>query len=185
MWWWTAIEIFLAAAASGAAGVFGAIYGFRTAKQLRAAGEERVFISKWQLLYRGRGESGTPIDVPPREAEFVQFFFTADLFTTRDEPTGLRDIAVEFVTDGETRLSVVPADANSLKVGAMREDIQDVDVINLLPHQWSHWKFRRNVWGEDVKNVIEAEHVFFSATDPEGVRHRFPIADMPRGTLRF
>jgi hypothetical protein len=181
----TASQILMTGIVSGGAGIVGVIVGFCADRWLRSKGGERVMISDWKINYRGRGESGTPVDVPPAEAEFVQFFFTADIFNTRDEPTGLRDVCVDFVSGGRTRHSVTPGDADSLKIEVMREDIADVKVINLPPRHWKHLHLRRNVWGEDVKNVLAAEHVYLSVTDPAGKRHRYLIADLPRNALTF
>jgi hypothetical protein len=178
-------EILMTGIVSGAAGIVGVVVGFCADRWLRAKGGQRVFISDWKINYRGRGESGSPVDVPPADAEFVQFFFTADVFNTGHEPTGLRDVCVDFVAGGRTRHSVTPGDADSLKVGAMREDITDVTIINLPPKHWKHLHLRRNVWGEDVKNVLAAEHVYLSVTDPDGKRHRFLVADLPRNALSF
>lgn len=180
-----ASEILMAGMVSAGAGIVGAVTGFCTHYWLRTLGEERVFTSNWKILYRGRGESGGPVDVPPSEAEFVQIFFTADFFSTRNEPTGLRQVCIEFHSAGKSRLSITPGDANSLKVGAMREDMADVQVINLAPRQWAHWQFRRNVWGDDVKAVVAAEQVFLTFADPEGKTHRHLVADLPRKTLAF
>lgn len=170
---------------SGGAGIAGVIVGFCADRWLRSKGGERVIISDWKIQYRGRGEAGSPVDVPPSEAEFVQFFFTVDIFNTRDEPTGLRDVCVDFVSGGRTRHSVTPGDADSLKIEAMREDIADVKVVNLPPKFWKHLHLRRNVWGEDVKNVIAAEQVYLSVTDPVGKRHRYLISELPRHALTF
>lgn len=170
---------------SGAAGIVGAIAGFAAAHRGRAAGGERVLISHWKISYRGRGESGTPVDVSPADADFVQFFFTADVFNTRNEPTGLRDVCVEFVAGARTRLSVTPGDADSLKIEAMREDIADVSVVNLPPRHWKQLHLRRNVWGDDVANVVGADHVYLAMTDPDGKRHRYLVAELPRNALTF
>jgi hypothetical protein len=179
------LAIFVAALVSGFVGIVGVIYGFQTARRMREEGEERVFISKWKIHYKGRVEGGSPIDVSPRQAEFIQFFFTVDIFNTRDHATGFRNVQIEFVSGGQIRLAVTPADASTLKVEAMREDISEVEVINLYPRQWAHWNFRRNVWGPDVENVVNAEQVYLAFTDPDGNRHRHLIADMPRHALTF
>ena len=181
----TANQILMTGIVSGGSGIVGVVVGFCADRWLRAKGGERVFVSDWKISYRGRGASGTPVDVSPAEAEFVQFFFTADLFNTRDEPTGLRDVCVEFVGGGHTRLSVTPGDADTLKIEAMREDITDVKIVNLPPKHWKHLHLRRNVWGDDVANVLAAEHVYLSVTDPAGKRHRYLVADLPRNSLTF
>jgi hypothetical protein len=178
-------EILMTGMVSGAAGIVGVVVGFCADRWLGAQGGERVVIADWKISYRGRGEAGTPVNVSPAEAEFVQFFFTADIFNTRSEPTGLRDVCVDFVAGGRTRFSITPGDADTLKIEAMREDITDVKVINLAPKHWKHLHLRRNVWGEDVKNVVAAEHVYLSVTDPNGKRRRYLIADLPRNTLTF
>lgn len=178
-------EILVTGIVSGAAGIVGAVAGFCADRWLREKGGERVYVSDWRIQYLARGQAGTPVEVPPPDAEFVHFFFTADIFNTRLEPTGLRDVCVEFVAAGHKRLSVTPGDADSLKVEPMREDIADVQVINLPPRHWKHLHLRRNVWGDDVKNVLAAEQVFLAATDPDGKRHRHLVAELPRKTLAF
>jgi len=178
-------ELLVTGMVGAGAGIVGAIAGFVAARWLRSIGGERVLISDWRVFYRGRAEGGTPVDVAPSDAEFVQFFFTADFFNTRDEPTGLRDVCVEFHAGGHKRLSITPGDATSLKVGAMHEEITEIDVVNLAPRHWSHWKFRRNVWGDDVAAVVSAEQVYLAMTDPNGKRHRHLIADLPRKALAF
>ena len=181
----TSSEILVTGIVSGAAGIVGAVVGFCADRWMRSKGGERVFVSDWRMHYMARGQAGTAVDVAPGEAEFVQFFFTADIFNTRDEPTGLRDVCVEFVGAGKNRLSITPGDADSLKVEAMREDIAEIEVINLPPRHWKHLHVRRNVWGDDVQNVLAAERVFLAVTDPDGKRHRYLIADLPRKALAF
>lgn len=179
-------EILVTGMVSGAAGIVGALVGFCADRWLRQkGGGERVYVSDWRLQYLARGQAGAPVEVAPPDAEFVHFSFTADVFNTSLEPTGLREVCVEFVGDGKNRLSVTPGDADSLKVEAMREDIADVKVINLAPRHWRHLHLRRNVWGDDVKNVLAAEQVFLTATDPDGKRHRFLVAELPRKSLAF
>jgi hypothetical protein len=97
----------------------------------------------------------------------------------------LRDVCVEFVAGARTRLSITPGDADSLKIEAMREDITDVSVVNLPPRHWKQLHLRRNVWGDDVANVVASEHVYLSMTDPSGKRHRYLVADLPRNALSF
>lgn len=181
----TATEIVATGIVAGAAGIVGAVCGFCADRWFRSKGGERVLVSDWRLMYMGRGTGGTPVEVPPSEAEFVQFFFTADIFNTRNEPTGLRNVCVEFVGAGHNTLSVTPGDADSLRVEVMREDIANVEVINLPPRHWKHLHLRRNVWGDDVKNVLAAEQVFLAVTDPQGKRHRHLIANLPRKALGF
>ncbi|HEY2586495.1 MAG TPA: hypothetical protein VGI81_12090 [Tepidisphaeraceae bacterium] len=179
-------EILITGIVSGAAGIVGAVAGFCADRWMRAKGGERVYVSDWRLQYLARGPAGgTPKEVPPPDAEFVHFYFTADIFNTSLEPTGLREVCVEFVANGKRRLSITPGDADSLKVEPMREDIAEVQVINLAPRHWRHLHLRRNVWGDDVKNVLAAEQVFLAATDPDGKRHRFLVAELPRKTLAF
>jgi hypothetical protein len=164
----------------------GAIAGFSADRWLRRRrGGAMVYVSNWKISYRGRGESATPVDVPAGDAEFVQLFFTADIFNSSDEPTGFREVCIEFDAGGKLRLSVTPGDADSLRVEAMREDIRNVEVINLAPKQWSHWHFRRNVWGDDVAKVVAAEQVYLAMTDPADIRHRYLVSDLPRRGLAF
>lgn len=178
-------DILVTGIVSGAAGIVGAVVGFCADRWMRQKGGERVYVSDWRIQFLARGQAGTPVEVPAADAEFVHFYFTADIFNTSLEPTGLRDVCVEFVGDGKRRLAVTPGDADSLKVEPMREDIAKVEVINLPPRHWKHLHLRRNVFGEDVKNVLAAEQVFLAATDPVGKRHRFLIAELPRKSLAF
>ena len=171
-------EIVASGIVCGGAGIAGTVCGLAASRWLRTCGDVRVFISDWRIFYRGRDASGTPVDVPPAQAEFAQFFFTADFYNSREEPTGLRELCVDFCA-ADQALSVTPGDADSLKVEPTREVITDVEIVNLVPKQWLRWHFRRNVWGQDVAKVIAATQVFLSATDPKGRRQRYPVTTLP------
>lgn len=182
----TPTEILIATVVSGGAGIAGALAGFCTNRWLRRhQGQVTVSVSDWQMLYKGRGESGSPHDVAPGEAEFIQIFFTCDVFNGLDEPTGYRQVRIEFDVAGEIRLAVTPGDADSLRVETMREEMRNVEVINLAPRHFGHWHFRRNLWGDEVASANAAEQVYLSMTDSSGQRHRYLIADLPRKSLSF
>jgi hypothetical protein len=180
----TASEILIAGIVSGGAGVIGAVSGICAERWLRRKGAVQVFISDWRLQFRGRGENGIPVDVPAAQAEFVQLFFTGTFYNTREEPVGLRALAVEFLANGQT-LAIIPGDADSLKVEPTREVISDLEVVNLQPKHCSLWHFRRNIWGTDVAKVAAAERVSLGATDPTGKRLHYPIAELAGAKYAF
>ena len=164
--------------AFGAVGIAGVLAGLLAARWLRTRGAVRVFASDWRIAFRGRESNDTPVDVPPAQAEFAQFFFTADFYNGRDEPAGLRELCVEFRAADQV-LSVTPGDADSLKVEPTREVIQDVEIVNLVPRQWMRYRFRRNVWGADVAKVVAANQVALTARDEQGRKLTFPVAALP------
>jgi hypothetical protein len=167
-------------AVAAAAGIIGTVVGVLLDRYLQSRGRVKCFASEWSLTCHRTGDLGLDKMVSPEEVEYARYMFSLDFFNSKDEPTGFRDLRVQFYREGSLILSQVPEDVSASYVVAMQQRFQSVATINLPPKQWVHCRWTGSLQREDARQAIGADAVWLVGIDPDDNAFRTVMA---RGEL--
>jgi hypothetical protein len=166
--------------AIGIVGVGGTVVGILLDRYLQGRGKILIHVGRWQLRYQGRDRMGGLVDVTAEAPSLATYVFTVDGFNSRNEPTGFREVGVEFRRVGRLVVRSVPTDLERTTTQQGFREAPDVELINLAPKQWVRLRLHGTVGEEELSALQSAEEVQLVGTDPKGKEHRFHIAKLGR-----
>jgi hypothetical protein len=162
--------------AIGIVGILGTVAGVLLEHWLKSRGKLHVLLSDWSIRYnKGVNPAAQELTSTREEATGAEYSFTFEAFNGRNEPTGLRDVVVEFRHAGDVLSRDHPQDLARRQVGLHTTYTPELTVINLPPKQWVHLQLTGRWSSGKPERLRHFSEVHLVAKDQHGKESRYTL----------